>query len=232
MYRWLRFVALVVFARLVATVVFGWNFWESVYATLVAALILGAFGWLAQQLWRRRAARLLPSQVSLVFDDSSAQFRRMETVAASPEVRKVRTVYVLGVLNTSGTTLQGVQCFVLGVDEYAGLQERRPLRPVGLPPHAERLDVPPSTNNQPSAYFAFVEDVTDTGTAEDGWAFLCVPFGESLLPFVAHINISLEGEGFVCEARFQVSKRKPGHFNDEQEWNEVEILPLTVTKLP
>lgn len=227
---WVRIVTLACLGNIAVGALRGMHeFWISVYATIAAALILGSLGWLAQRFWVQQAARQLPSSVAIVFDGSSAQFKRYDTVR-SGELKQTRTVYVLGVTNRSGATLHGVQCFVLGVDEYSGIQERRPLQPVGLPAHAERIDVPPSTNNQPSAYFEFVE--TYSQEADGGWVWLCVPYGENQLPFIANVTVSLEGDGFQHEARFNVANRRFGYFDEQQEWHDVEMIPLTVTRLP
>src|SRR5687767_13358373 len=103
-------------------------FWQNVVATLVA----GAIAWLGAVLLnraiRRRSTHLLPGQMSITFDPRSDQYRRFKTVESENGKKFLRTFYVLGVLNESGTTQHGVHCFVTGVDEGPRFQEKVPLK--------------------------------------------------------------------------------------------------------
>lgn len=207
------------------------EFWIGVYSTIAAALVLGALGWFAQQFWIARAKRLLPSRVSLVFEETD-QYRRSESVQGKHDTF-VRTFYVIGVVNRSGSTLHGVQCFVTDWDfemlPDPSLPRKHPLQPVGQPKGAERIDVPPSTNNQPSAYFELV-DILARSTASDSDGAnptLCSTYGLGSLPFNCTISASLEGDGFVLPALFSVATRIPR--TDERD---VQLIPLTVKRLP
>ena len=210
---------------------FSWDFWTKVYATIVAAAFLGVVGALARKFVTVRERRLLPSKVSIVFEDSD-QFRRYESVASESGPKLTRTVYLVGAINNTRATLHGVQCFVDSVEEYQGPETaRRPLQPLGAAKYAERIDVPPSTNSRPSVYFQLVEDFTRTKLAEDGWSWLCVQFGSAQLPFIAHVNISLEGDGFTKKARFSVSRRKRRAEELDGTYTDVQLTALTVRRL-
>ena len=197
---------------------------------MVAGVLLAMFWWLWELFKNARARRLLPSLVSLFFEDTD-QFRRTQ----SPDVngkKLVRTVYLIGVINNSPKTLHGVRCFVLSVEGYQGEQRRRPLQPLGVPRYAESIDIPRSTNGQPSAYFEFVADHTARDKPAEGtFGWLCVPYGDAMLPPIAHVEVALEGDGFTKPATFSVAKRKRGAETLSGEYIDVRLTPLTVKRI-
>ena len=161
---------------------------------MVAGVLLAIVWWVWERFKNERARRLLPSRVLLSFEDTD-QFRRTESSEVNSQ-KLVRTVYLIGAINSSPMTLQGVRCFVLSVEGYQGDQRRRPLQPLGVPRYAESIDVRRSTNGQPSAYFEFVEDHTAPNKpADDTFAWLCVPYGDAMLPPIAHVEVALAFRG-------------------------------------
>ena len=147
-------------------------------------------------------------------------------------------MYVLGVVNNSRQTLHGVQCFVTGWDfqlaaDYQ-VPPKQPLQPVGQAKGSERVDVPPSTNGQPSAYFEFVDHCAPTSSidgANGNSPGLCAIFGFGQLPTVSKIDVSLEGDGFSIPARFSVATRQRSAEMLGGEYHDVRFLPLTVKRL-
>jgi len=101
-----------------------------------------------------------------------------------------------------------------------------------LPNFAERIDVPPSVNGHPSAYFEFVEDRTEPDNpAQDTWSWLCVKYGEAMLPVVGHVDVVLKGDGFSKPATFTVSRRNRRAETLSGEYFDVQLTPLTVKRV-
>ena len=199
--------------------------------SLIALLgALGALGIaeLCKHAWRYWQRCRLQKQIRLVFDGDSDQFRRTMPLRIM-DAPVNRAFYVLGVINKSGRTIQGVHCFVTGIDELdpdVHRPTKQPLQPVGLFKGAEQIDVPPSLNGQPSVYFELAEELTHQSDREPNGMppDLCVAFGRRRLSFITTVSVALEGPGFSHSARYTIATRKARKTSSDQPT----FIPLTV----
>ena len=206
------------------------EFWTNFWANALATLGLALAGWVLAKLYARWEFKQRPHRIAMAFDSESAQFKRYETIE---KYQLTRVFFVVGVVNNTGYDLREVQAFVLGVQEYRGTRERHPLQPVGAPKGSDRINVPPSTNNRPSAYFEIAEMYLKEGEPEhvSDMAWLSVTYGESALAFSSHVQISIEGEGFAIEGEFHVYTRTNGYTDDNGKWHEPGKVGLHVRRL-
>jgi len=208
---------------------FTGDFWTNFWANALATLGLGFAGWVATRVYARWELHRRPGRIAFAFDGSSEQFKRYQTIE---KYQLTRVYFVVGVINRTAHELKGVQCFVLGVREDRRIGERRPLQPVGEPKGSERVNIPPSTTDQPTAYFELAEMYlrNDEPEASSDMAWLCVTYGENMLGFSSHVRISLEGEGFALEEWFHVFTRTNGYHDEAGKWHGPGMVGLNVTR--